>query len=291
MNRFPEKVESGKSFSAFLSGVILLLMLFCGSAAAAEKFRYPLAIVVDNQDTVYVADLKLPGIWKISDGKEEIFFQASKKYRTPLNAVRCLALDKTGNLLAGDSSTREVYRFSAQGEPVPLTGGKVGIPMALAVSANGDIYVADLETRSILVIPDKGGTPDVFASGLAVRGMAFDSQGNLLVAAHAGNQLLRITPDKKKEVVVSGRPFQFSHHLAIDTDGTCYVADGYAKTIWKVSASEKEPKPEAFVRGETLENPVGLTWHKNLLYVADPRVKAVLVFDQSGKLKAEIPKK
>ncbi len=288
MNRFPEKVGLGKSFSAFLSGLLLLL---CGNAEAAEKFQYPLAVVVDNRDAIYVADLKLPGIWKISDGKEEIFFQASKKYRTPLNAVRCLALDQAGNLLAGDSSTREVYRFSAQGKPVPLTGGKVGIPMALAVNARGDIYVADLETRSILVIPDKGGAPEPFASGLAVRGMAFDSRGNLLVAAHAKDQLLRITPEKKKEVVISGRPFQFSHHLAIDADGNCYVADGYAKTVWKVSASEKEPKPDAFVSGETLENPVGLTWHKNLLYVADPRVKAVLVFDQTGKLKSQIPKK
>lgn len=288
MNYFPERVAIGKSLSGFLLGAVLLLS---SKTITAEEFQYPLAVVVDKQETIFVADLKLPGIWKISEGKKEIFFQASKKFRTPLNAVRCLALDNDGNLLAGDSSTREVYRISAQGKPTPLTKGKVGIAMAMAVNSKGEIYVADLETRSILIIPSQGGSPEVFVTGLPVRGMGFDQQDNLLVAAHSKNQLLRITPEKKIEVLISGRPFQFSHHLTIDADGNRYIADGYAKTIWKVSSNEKETKPIEFIAGDILKNPVGLTWHKNLLYVADPKAKAIFIIDQTGKLKSKFPEK
>ncbi len=287
MNDHSKRVANGNVWLVFLMGIVLL----CGKTVIAEEFQYPLAVVVDKQETIFVADLKLPGIWKISEGKKEIFFQASKKFRTPLNAVRCLALDKDGNLLAGDSSTREVYRFSAEGKPTPLTKGKVGIAMALAVNSKGDIYVADLETRSILIIPSEGGSPKVFVTGLPVRGMTFDQQGNLLVAAHSKNQLLQITPEKKIEVLIPGRPFQFSHHLTIDEDGNRYIADGYVKTIWKVSPSEKETKPIAFIADEVLKNPVGLTWHKNLLYVADPRSQSIFIFDQTGKLKSKIPEK
>ena len=89
---------------------------------APTEFDYPLAVTATADGIVYVADRNLPGIWKIEDGKKSIFFQGSKKFRTPLNAIRCLAIDHEGKLLAGDSSTREVYRFDDAGQPQPLTG-------------------------------------------------------------------------------------------------------------------------------------------------------------------------
>ena len=117
--------------SAWLVGFILLF----GSvrrSQAADGMLYPLAAAVAEDGTIYVADRDLPGVWKYSDGKWSIYFQGSKKFRTPLNAVRCLAIDHQGKLLAGDSSTREIYRFDDANQPQPLTKGGVGIPMSLA---------------------------------------------------------------------------------------------------------------------------------------------------------------
>ena len=87
---------------------ILLLGLFWSGNLLADGFQYPLAVGVDSNRTIYVVDRDLPGIWKVQDGKPSIYFQGSKKFRTPLNAVRCLAFDSKGVLSAGDSSTREV---------------------------------------------------------------------------------------------------------------------------------------------------------------------------------------
>ncbi|HBL43028.1 MAG TPA: hypothetical protein DDZ90_06490, partial [Planctomycetaceae bacterium] len=82
------------------------------------------------------------------------FFTGSKVFRTPLNAVRCVAIDKEGHVLAGDSSTREVYRFEKAGaKPQPLTNGGIGIPMDVVVLKNGDLLVSDLELQQIWKVP------------------------------------------------------------------------------------------------------------------------------------------
>lgn len=249
-------------------------------ALAAEGMQYPLAVVADANGVVYVADRDLPGVWKIAEGKLSLYFQGSKKFRTPLNAVRCLAIDQNGKLLAGDSSTREIYRFDDSGQPQPLTKGGIGIPMTLAVAADGTIYASDLEIQRIVKVPSAGGEPEIVTELAAVRGMAFDKDGRLWVACHGKDAVLRFSTDfQQREVVAPGRPFQFSHHLAFRGDGTAFVADGYAQTIWKLGGA----MPEKFASGAPFKNPVGLAWSVQLgLLVADPHQKMVYRIADDG---------
>ena len=74
--------------------VKILALLLAGlsvsaSVAIADEasvgFLYPIGVAVAPNSEVYVADRKLPGVWKIAGGKPSVFFQASKKFRTPLN--------------------------------------------------------------------------------------------------------------------------------------------------------------------------------------------------------------
>jgi len=76
------------------------------AALRAADMLYPLSVAAAPNGAIYVADLRLPGIWKIVDGKREMLFEGSPKFRTPLNAVRCVAVDSKGRLVAGDSATR-----------------------------------------------------------------------------------------------------------------------------------------------------------------------------------------
>jgi DNA-binding beta-propeller fold protein YncE len=256
------------------------------ATAQAEDFKYPLSAAVAADGTMYVADRNLPGIWKITDGKKEIFFQGSKKFRTPLNAVRCVALDKKGRLLAGDSATREVYRFDKSGKPTPLTNSGIGIPMSIAVDSDGNLFVADLELRSklhrIWKIPAEGGKPEEFAAVPAPRGLAIDKQNRVWVVSHGKDQLLRISADGKKvETIVKGRAFQFPHNVVLDKDNTAYISDGYAKSVWKVGP---EGKPEKWITGKPLVNPVGLAWQGDNLIIVDPRANNIFVADKEGKV-------
>lgn len=259
-------------------------LFFCSGAAAedAAELQYPLAIAVHGE-TVYLADRNLPGIWKSEAGKLSVYFQASKKFRTPLNAPRCLAVDKEGRLYAGDSATREVYRFTEDGKPEPLTAGTTGIPMGIVVTADGDLLVSDLEVHRIWKVTLSGDKPDtdVYAEVAAPSGVCLDADGRLWVVSRGTNALYRVGTDKKVDVVVSGRAFEFPHAVVVDSDGTAFISDGYAKAIWRLPA---EGKPKQWVTGDPLVNPVGLAWQNDNLLVVDPRAKAVFQVDRDGKI-------
>lgn len=272
---------------------LFILGLVAGSQIAArvsaeEGMKYPLAVVVGKDSAVYVADRDLPGIWKFADNKWSIYFQGSKKFRTPLNAVRCLAIDADGKLLAGDSATREIYRFDDAAQPQPLTKGNVGIPMAIAVAKDGTIYASDIEIQRIVKVAAAGGEPEIVTELAAVRGLTIDAEGRLIAVCHGKDAVIRLSSDgKERTVLVEGRPFQFSHHVVLGAGGEAYIADGYAKTIWKV---EPMAAPTAFIAGEPLKNPVGVALLDGNLLIADPHVKAILRRDADGKLQPLGPK-
>jgi sugar lactone lactonase YvrE len=261
---------------------VFVISCMARTGLSQEGMQYPIAAAVDGDGIIYVADLELPGVWKYSDGKWSVYFQGSKKFRTPLNRVRCLAIDHQGKLLAGDTSTREIYRFDDSNQPQPLTKAGVGMPMSLAVAKDGTIYAGDIEIQRIVKIPAEGGTPEIVAEVTAPRGLTIDDEGRLWVVSHGSDAVVRLSPDGiQKDIIVEGRPFQFQHHIVLGKEGEAYVADGYAKTIWKVKQGEQ---PEPFYAGEPLKNPVGLAWWKDALLIVDPHTKSVYQRLPDGKL-------
>ena len=270
-----------------LASTIVLTAIAATLAQDAKPARglvYPLDVsVTADAKTLYLVDRKLPGLWKAgADGKLAVFFQASKKFRTPLNAVRCIAADGKGGLLVGDSGTREVYRFSADGKSTPLTKGGIGIAMGIAVNAKGTIFVSDLELQRIWTVPAAGGDPKEFAVLPAPRGMTFDKKGQLwVVSGGPRNQLVKIAADGKITPVVKDRTFVYPNDVAVSADGTAFVSDGYADCIWKVAADGKTSK---WVSGKPLDNPVGLDWQGTTLLVVDSRAGKLFSITPDAKL-------
>lgn len=263
-----------------ISGVVgLLVGLY--RVAPGQELQYPLAVAVDQNDVIYLADRNLPGIWQVKDGARSLYFAGSKKFRTPLNAVRCLAIDHDGRLLAGDSATREVYRFDAAGQPQPLTGGGIGIPMGVTVNSHGDLMVADLELHRVWKVPAAGGTPEEIAQIPAPRGVFVDADDRTWVISGVQDPLRRILPDGTVEVIVKDRPFQYPSAVLVDAQNNAYVCDSYSHAIWKVGPDGSTTK---LVEGEPLVHPVGLAWRGADLLVVDPHAKALFQVDPSGKL-------
>lgn len=271
---------------AYRYSMMILVTAVCLRAlpVVADGMHYPLGAVRSDDGKISVVDLRLPGVWQGSDGKLNVFFQASKMFRTPLNAARCIALDKDGKVLIGDTSTRQIYRFSDDGKHTKLAGDGVGIgmPMALAVDKEGTIFVADLELHRIFKIPHEGGEPVELAVVSAPRGLAFDSEGELLVVSTTKDQLLRVTMQGEVSVLVPGRPFDFPHNIAISKDGTKYVTDGYGKCVWRIG---DDNKPSKLISGEPFVNPVGISISGDVLLVTDPRANAIFEITLDGKLK------
>jgi len=277
---------------SILSSVVALCGLFISGSLAvstqplySQDMQYPLAVVKAPTGELYVADRNLPGIWKVVDGKASVFFQGSKKFRTPLNAVRCLAIGGDGTLYAGDSSTREVYRFDAEGKPQPMTKGYIGIPMGIVIDSKGDLFVADLERHAVFKVPAAGGEVTEFVKCSAPRGIAIDSKDRIWILANVNDSLVRYAPDKSSEVIVKGTPFEFPNQLVLDEAEDAFLCDGYAKAIWKVKVGGA---PEKLISGEPFKNPVGITRDGGNLIVADPHLKSLFSVDVATKTVAKI---
>lgn len=266
---------------------LCVLLTSCTQAVHADEpteFQYPLAVTATADGVVYVADRTLPGIWKVEDGKKSVYFQASKKFRTPLNAVRCLAIDHEGRLLAGDSATRDVYRFDDKGQPTPLTGGWIGIPMAMAVAADGTIYTADIELHRIWKMPAAGAKePEEFAVINSPRGLTLDQDGNLIVLSTSSKdgQIQKVTPAGEVSSLVKDHPFNLPHNIVMDEGGNFFVTDNYEHCVWKVSS---DGTPEKWVSGAPLDRPVGLCRRGDSLLIADPHIRTIFTLAADKQL-------
>lgn len=255
---------------------ILLLLAQAVGAQDAPQLQYPLDVAVIGEERL-VADRRLPGIISQSD-ELRVWFQAEKRVGAPLYAVRCLAVDNDGRLLAGDTGTRNIYRFDEEKRPVPLLEGPgVGMPMAIAVDSQNRILIADLQLHQILRLAPGAKRAEKLADVPAPRGVAVDKQDRVWVVSHGADQVVRIDPQGKLDVVVKGRPFKFPNQIALDSDGQAYVADGYGKAVYRIQ-DDGSPKKLA-VEGK-LVNPVGLAWTEQGLLVADPRAAAIVVVGQ-----------
>ena len=240
---------------------------------------YPLDIALQPDGTAYVVDRNMHGVWKWKDDALSVFFQGSNKFRTPLNAPRCVAMEKDGTLLVGDSATRDIYRISADGKAEPITGGGIGIPMDLAVKSDGTIYVADAEMRSLFRIPP-GENKAVKVAAVNPRGVFVDAQDRVWVVSQDAEQLLIVSDDGSTEKIVSQRIFEFPHQVVVDSKGTAYVTDGYKQAVWQVDPGSP---PKILFQGPPLDNPVGIALLDDTLIVVDPRARKVFRFDDQGK--------
>ncbi len=266
-----------------ISSVLVVIGILAVSSIQADDMQYPLSVAADKDGSIFVADRDMHGIWKISGGKLEPFFQGSKKFRTPLNAVRCVAVDAKGRVVAGDSSTREIYRFNADNQPEPLSKAGIGIPMAIAFDSHGDILVCDLEIHQIVKVPEAGGEPVMVAEINAPRGIAVDSDDRIWVVSAGSNkdQVVRIVAGGKIETVVEGHPFNLPHTIALDNEQNAYVCDNYSQAVWKIP---KDGKPEKWLTEKPLNKPVGITFTGEHLLIADPHAKMVFEATLDGKL-------
>ncbi len=251
---------------------------------AKPTLKYPLAVAAAGDGKMFIVDRDLPGVWQAKDGKLSLYFQASKKFRTPLNVPRCAAIGKKGQLLVGCSPTRDVYAVGGTGEPKGLTGGGsggIGVPMDIGVLKSGDLIVSDLEQHCLWKVPAAGGKPKLFAKVPAPRGLFVDAKDQVWVVTTLQDPVRRVSADGKKvEAIVKGRPFRFPSDLVVDADGTIYVCDGFSKAIWRVAP---EGEPEKWVEGDPLVHPVSLAKSGKKLLVADPRAGGIIEVDADGK--------
>lgn len=163
----------------------------------------PTGLAFDREGRLHISSRVEGTIYQVTpDGQRSIYAEG-------MGVATGIAFDKDGNLYVGDR-TGTIFKISRDRQIFVFTTLEPSVAAYhLAFGPDRRLYVTGPTTSSFdhvfRVSPD--GEVSSFYRGLGrPQGLAFDVKGNLYVAGSLGGRrgLVRLTPDAKAELVVSG---------------------------------------------------------------------------------------
>jgi DNA-binding beta-propeller fold protein YncE len=218
-------------------------------------------VTVDRKGNIWVAERCAANSCAGSNLAPILEFDPSGKLLTSFGAgmfifPHGITADRDGNIWVTDGDGKDgkghqVFKFSPKGK-VLLTLGKAGVagdgedtfnkPSAVAIAANGDIFVADghggnsnarivkfsKDGKFIMTWGTKGSAPGELNIPHA---LAFDSKGRLFVADR-GNNRIQIF-DQNGKFIDQWQQFSRPSGIFIDQNDVIYVADSESGSVAK----------------------------------------------------------
>ncbi|PYK69417.1 MAG: hypothetical protein DME45_02285 [Verrucomicrobia bacterium] len=188
------------------------------------------------QTNLFVGALKQNVVLEFSSFDDVIFTESTF---TSLAVPETMVFDPSGNLFISNGSAKTIKKITPSG--VKSTFASDIDVDGMAFGAFGNLFVSQKsqnsnESDGVILEFAPDGSRKVFASNLShPQGLAFDSAGNLYVAAPTRDAILKFTPDGKRTTFASGlfKP----HRLAFDAFGDLFVTDIAANSIFEISPS------------------------------------------------------
>jgi sugar lactone lactonase YvrE len=123
-----------------------------------------------------------------------------------------IAIDERNNLFVADNQQQTIYMITPDRQfstprAISTFVSLPNLPIGLAFDRAGNLYASDTDPFDVLgnitrIAPD--GTQTLVVSGLGgLRGLAFDTNGNLFAAGHGNNVIYKITPDGSVSIFAS----------------------------------------------------------------------------------------
>jgi DNA-binding beta-propeller fold protein YncE len=231
------------------------------------QFREPVGLAVGSNGNVYVPDTHNKRLQKLSPTGESLEVWAEGIER-PMH----IAFGQDGRLLVPVFQTDEVRIFDGPSDPVQTFGGDwLDAPAGVAQGPEGKFYVADFYNHRFHVVSEEG-----------ERQKTVGYLDGLRVVGEDGERLDEVGKKGKK------KPGQFTYptDVAVEPDGTIWIADAYAHRIQVYSPKLKHRRT---IGGWGKERPgkfrvaTGIdVGPKGKLYVADFQNNRVQVLEPDG---------
>jgi sugar lactone lactonase YvrE len=165
-----------------------------------------------------------------------------------LDHPECVAVDADGIIWCG-GERGQVYRLAPDGSSLEEVACSGGFTLGIAFAPNGDLFLCDLKTASVLRLPAAGDRLETFAEGVGgsrlriPNALAFDANGRLYVSdSHGfkepGPGIFRFEPDGEGELWCAAT-FNFANGVAIAPDGrSLLVAETFANRVVRIAIRE-----------------------------------------------------
>jgi uncharacterized protein (TIGR03437 family) len=252
-----------------------LLFFFCLSLQAASDTISTIAgsdWVGENVPATSSILVQAEGI--VTDGAGNIYISDANNHR-----VRCVSPNGNIRTIAGNG----VAGFAGDGGPASLS--QLNSPYGLAIDFAGNLYIADLGNARIRQISPAGIITTIAGSIplVAPRNIAIDGTGAVYISDFGGHKVYKMAADGTVSTVAgTGSPgysgdgvaviemLNYPTALAVDRQGTVYIADSGNHLIRKVSGGILESIARSAL-------PTGLAFDgAATLYVADHSAGQIL---------------
>jgi len=229
-----------------------------GTASVGSKLRYPEGVTVSGNGTVFVADVFADQVQSFTSTGGFLIKWSTMYYPSGMST------DSSGSVYVSgpgvpDSGSRTIYgspygirKYTPGGVPLNQWGPCCGSAdnqtnwaSGIAISPNGNIYVADSNNNRILKLAADGSYLTKWGSlgsdngqFSSPQGVAFAPDGSVYVADTHNNRVQKFTSEGgflTKWGGYGSGDGQFNHPkgIAVDSSGYIYVADAFNDRVQK----------------------------------------------------------
>ncbi|HOW03182.1 MAG: hypothetical protein KBH94_02185 [Caldisericia bacterium] len=226
-----------------------------------------------------------------------------KKPKGYMSNPQGVRVDSEGRIFVGDSNYHDVVVFDSEGEEINRFGkfitqrgivpGELYNPTDIIVDPDGYVYVSDVATSVVQVFdPDFEPVMAIEEGFNNPQGLAFDSEGNLLVISSRSSIVSRIDisdviDEEASEIDSYPLEGEWPVGISVDKDDNMYIAmtgsdevhilDYEGELINRIGSRGVEPGNFAVPQGVCVDG-------EGNFYVAETENGRIQKFDQEGEL-------